>query len=654
MSSEPGGPSKPDPYVHRPKTTAPWLRRGSALPLLRSCQRPLRFLQVNLATYRCTVGLVEAHTADRGATSGNGPSWKELLGLGLVFLALASVAYLPAWIDGASHTLSSYGKDPGLGVWTIGLASWSLAHGANPMYTHSLGFPYGVNLMTNPAFQFVGWLVSPVTLLFGPVAGFNVLMTLGIATSALGAYYLLRQFVRPWPASIGAVMYGFSPFVVAHGLAQPGWVVIGIPPLIFAVTYRVAVDPRRRPVPNGLVLGVLVAAQLLTSSEVLAQMFIVGGLGAVAWLAIDYRRDPARWLERLRRLARTAAVATGVAAILAAYPIWMFIAGPGHVSGPAQPGLDRFSGDLLGPLLPTPLQVVGPASVERSVNTYVPFLVENGAYLGIGLVALMVYGVVRNRRSRLVLVSASLAVVCFVLELGPRLRILGQSTGIPMPFAIFEHLPLVQSLVPIRFSLWTALFAGVIAGVTLQRLGDELRPRGRIRVGLSCTAVILAALVFWVPRWPYHMRQITVPAAVARARVIPERAVVLMYPVPRVVTDDAMIWQAETKFRFSLVGGYFIGPGPNGRSSFGVGYDEAQRCLLQDQTGTAVAATPTVIAAVRADLRSAGVTTIVVVPVGRHPGAAITLLSAALGDRADNVGGDAVFDDVQHDLARGR
>lgn len=582
----------------------------------------------------------------------NRPSWKELLGVGLVFVALATVAYLPAWIDGAGHTLSSSGKDPGLDVWAIGLAAWSLTHGANPFFTRALGYPSGVNLMTNPGFQFLGWLMSPVTLAFGPIAAFNVVMTLGIATSALGGYYLLRQFVHRWPAFVGALIYGFSPFVVAHGLAHPGWIVIGLPPVIFALAYRVIVDHRRPPVRTGAALGALACAQLLISSEVLVQMCLVGCLGGVAWLVLDYRRDRALWRIRLGRLARTAAVAAGVAGVVAAYPLWMFLAGPQHVSGPAQPGLSRFSADFLSPILPTPLQVAGPAALERSVSAYVPFLVENGAYLGVGLVALVIIGVVWNRRNRLVVVSAVLAASCFVAELGPRLRVAGHATALPLPFAVVEHLPFLQSMVPLRFALWTALFSGIIAAVTLQRLGLVLRQRdpGHVRAALSCTAVVLAALAFLVPRWPYPTRQVMVPAAMTRAGVIPDGAIVLTYPVPRVASDDAMIWQAETRFRFSLVGGYFIAPGRHRGASFTVGFDEAQRYLLQDQTGRAVVATPAVVAVIRSELQADGVTTIVVVPVGNHPGAAMAMLSAALGTGAHFVGGDAVFNNVPLDL----
>jgi hypothetical protein len=65
---------------------------------------------------------------------------------------------------------------------------------------------------------------DPVTLLGGPLAAYNVLFVLGLATGRVCAFPLLRRFTSSRAAAgLGALLFGFSPAVIAAGLGhQPG------------------------------------------------------------------------------------------------------------------------------------------------------------------------------------------------------------------------------------------------------------------------------------------------------------------------------------------------------------------------------------------------------------------------------------------------
>jgi len=58
----------------------------------------------------------------------------------------------------------------------------------------------------------LGWLATPITLVWGPIASFNVLITLALPASARPGYF----FARRWVAVVAGGRscrppYGFSP-----------------------------------------------------------------------------------------------------------------------------------------------------------------------------------------------------------------------------------------------------------------------------------------------------------------------------------------------------------------------------------------------------------------------------------------------------------
>ena len=95
---------------------------------------------------------------------------------------------------------------------------------------------------------------------------------------------------------------------------------------------------------------------------------------------------------------------------------------------------------------------------------------ENGFYLGFPLLILLGYLVIRCRRVPLVATAAVVGVAAFILGLGPRLTVDGKVTGIPLPFAIFRHLPIVQNLEAARFSLYVQLAAAIIFALGLDQV----------------------------------------------------------------------------------------------------------------------------------------------------------------------------------------
>ncbi len=195
------------------------------------------------------------------------------------------------------------------------------------------------------------------------------------------------------------------------------------------------------------------------------------------------------------------------------------------------------------------------------------------------LVALLLFAVFLRQR-RAILFAGAMAVIAFVLSLGPRLWVDGHETPLPLPFVVFEHLPVLKSLDPARFALYTALFAAAMFAIGLDELWRRMRRSGRpawmslrwrsvARAG--ALAVLSAAVVIpLAPRDAQPTSQTKVPSFFTSAAVdaIPPGSVVLAYPYPDLrffePSHDIMLDQAVAAMRFKLIGGYGWSPSPAG------------------------------------------------------------------------------------------
>ncbi len=82
----------------------------------------------------------------------------------------------------------------------------------------------------------------------------------------------------------------------------------------------------------GVALGVLITVEFFVSSEILLISMIAGLVAAdpAGRLRIA-AREPTACGRRARHAAVGLGAAIGVAAVLLAYPLWFFVAGPGHL-----------------------------------------------------------------------------------------------------------------------------------------------------------------------------------------------------------------------------------------------------------------------------------------------------------------------------------
>jgi hypothetical protein len=550
---------------------------------------------------------------------------------GAVYLVLACLLYWPATPFGTGHLPGCACGDPEQQTWFLAWTSHALTHGLNPFFTQYINAPRGANLAIDTAMPLLGALGTPITLLAGPVATFNLLLKLGLAASGASMFWVLRRYTSWWPAAFaGGLLFAFSPYLAGQAVRHVFLSFVPLVPLFIPLLDDWLVSRRRSPLRSGLLLGLVAALQYLISPEILLTSAMMA-LAGLAWLALRYPRAVP---ERAGVLLRGLVAAVPVFLVIAGYAVWLLIAGPNRPAGPVHilSGLARYHADLLSPLFPTSRQLLAPSAL-RAAGDHLPAggTIENGFYLGLPLLVLLCYFVIRYRRVALVATAAVIGLVAFVIGLGAKLTVHGKVVGIPLPFAVFTHLPVLQNLEPARMSLYVQLAAAVIVAAGLDRTwahgwrrasrtaahgrpspadslvrtavpaaGKDQRPVPlRAAAGLGdmpapgdpgppgrcdgppdrhpgwvrpvvVAAVGLIALLPLVPRLPIHTYPLHIPRyfASTEVREVPPGAVVLTFPFELAPRNDAMMWQAASGMRFRVLGGDVFVPGNVVRSTW--------------------------------------------------------------------------------------
>jgi hypothetical protein len=505
--------------------------------------------------------------------------------------------------------------------------------------------------------------MSPVTLLFGPVAAINVASTLIPALTALSMFWLLQRWVRWAPAAfVGGLVYGFSATVIVQ-LAF-GWLNLAclvLLPLLVACGDELVIRQRARPVRVGAALAVLMTVEFFISTEMVLIVTLSGVVAVVLLLAYAAVHDRVE-LRRRRRYALTGiGTAVALALVLLAYPLWLFLAGPAHLDGmlwssnvPGNLGnaTSNFWSNLArwGPVGGQQL-----AQLARVSGGYRGPVLPSPSYLGAGMLVVLVVGTLTWRSDRRLWFFGALGVLTAVLSL----RVGAGSWG---PWAVVDHLPLFDNLVQSRFAGVFVLCAAVMVAVIVDRSRSSSMKRlshrrgireaspsrwsgpaaARWEAGLVALVVALVTLgpvvAVLAPNIPLKVQPVIVPHWFeTTATHLPSDQVLATYPFATADSQAPMPWQAIPGLHFKMAGG----GGPAGTVAR-AGADKTGFRLLAMASiplGPAPAPTKANLDAIRRALHNWGVTMVVVpddagLPVfdrGRGSAYGVAFFSAVLG-----------------------
>ncbi len=264
--------------------------------------------------------------------------------------------------------------------------------------------------------------------------------------------------------------------------------------------------------------------------------------------------------------------------MLLAYPAWYAVAGPRALPRTVWPDIQFFGSAWRTLFLPAGAHDRGPNAILETYGYFGSHPLLLG-YLGLGMAATLVIGLAWFHRDGRLWFCAAMLVLLEVLSLGA-------SVG---PWRLFDHLPLVENVVPDRIAGVADLFAAVMLGVILDRARNSgLTWPGRPRPEPVSTpargrhpgrhphrhapARDPGGLGPGRPGPPPHRPRLPAPVHHPTGRrspvvhhgrdPLPADAVVLTYPFASSGLRAPMTWQAVGSLRYSLVGGGSITPTP--------------------------------------------------------------------------------------------
>jgi hypothetical protein len=430
------------------------------------------------------------------------------------------------------------GHDPQIYIWSFAWWPHAISSWTNPFVTHALYAPTGTNVAWSPSTPGLALVFSPLTVLFGPVASFNVAALLLPALSAWTAYLLCRYLTRSlWASLVGGYLFGFSTATLRHQLlGHLNLTGVFLIPLVALVIVRYV---RAELSAHGLAwrLGALLAFQLWISTEfalTLTLALVVGFLLAFCLLG-DVR-------PRLRSSLIPIVTGYALAAILAAPLVVYTLIG----FTPKFTGTGYGDSDLAGFVIPNGVIGIGGSSFP-SLSSRI--WRGDSAYLGLPtllIIAALAVRAGRNAGTRF-LVAVFLAFA--VISLGSNLWVDGHRViGLPW-WSAADHVPGLNNAIAFRFAVYVSLAAAVIVAAWIETTKGRVFTRPYVLPALAVAALVPAV---WQSSYPsFHPTDPERPAFFTHGlykTCIPHNATVVTFPF----VGDSMLWQAETGFWFRL------------------------------------------------------------------------------------------------------
>jgi hypothetical protein len=581
-------------------------------------------------------------TSPRHSTLIAGRQRHPLLIVAVLYCLLGVIPYWHLWNAGQTR-FAGIGADVEEYAWFLQWVPSAIIHGHNPLFTDWGNYPFGANGVTNTSLPLLGVLAAPLTFATNVFVSVTAFFMLAFPLSALGGYALCRRFVVWRPAAfIGGLLYGFSPYMAGQGLGHLHLVFVPLPPLILLTFYEIATRSKRNRL--WIVAAVLVILQFFISIEVLATTLVVAAIG----LIVAFVLFPVEGRARLGPALTSLVKAGVVVAVVLVYPAWYFVSGPAHVSGVIQT-TSLYRADLLGPVVPNSMLHAHVSAWTATTDTFAGALSENGSYLGIPLIILLIVGiVVLWRRVPIVRVVALVGLVTFILSLGSQLVVWHHVTPIPLPEALIDHLPLFDNAVTARYSLYVVLCAAVVLAVILDHtrshylsLDRPIQTIGWKRIAAWAVPVLLAVAVAvpLIPAWPYTLTTAQVPAYFRSPAVnaVPSGSVAVLYPSPSASNSTSELWQLASGLRFKMPAGHFVVPSPGNPPVLPPFRSTLMTTALIDlENGTPLAETPAMRAKLLTQLNAWNVRSVLVEPTGAKPELVIPYFEWLLGRPANS------------------
>jgi len=472
-------------------------------------------------------------------------AWPEVAAVFVLAVGLTMALYHAATLSPLTTQVGGAG-DADEYSWFLSWMPYALGHGMDPFISRYVNFPGGVNLMWNTSVALPSFLMSPVTVIFGAAFSYNVLLMAGPVGVLTCSYIAFRRWTARLPALAGALVVAYSPYMVAQSAGHLAQVLITSAPVFLILLDRALVVQSGRAWLDGMLLGLLAWAQLLTSEEVLLMEAVVIAGGLAALCVLGYLEVP----RRLRYAGTAVGVGGGTFALLSAPFIAIQFLGPYRVQNPHPPNV--YVSDLMNFFVPTNITKFAPAAAIQISHHFTGNGSEDNAYIGVPLLLFILATLVLARKRTVTWVALVFALCAAVFSMGQTLHIHGRVTDHKLPFYYLAKLPIVHNVLPDRFASMMTVGVGLLVA-----LGCDALRRLKLPFAVLGWALSLVGLVALFPITDFPAASSPTYTAFSSGLSCPARLdgagrhppVALVLPVSN---EMDLRWQAETKFCFVM------------------------------------------------------------------------------------------------------
>lgn len=492
--------------------------------------------------------------------------------------------------------------DARLFIWSIDYVAQEVGHGRFPWMVSNIYPQIGsVHFFSDTTIPGVGFLLLPITWIFGAVAAHNVSYILAPMAAAL----VTRRLVEVLGLSRrGAFVAGISmagcPYMAAHALGHANLIHLWIVPLAALGFAHLFLDNRRSAV---VCLALSYGGGLWFSSELVAIVAIMGAIGFadvfLVWLFRRVRirrkrnalgsavREDSDRVQLRPRNSSTADFASTLWVLLAAagcavvigMPVLFgnFLA-PNHFAGKRHQPANIYVTDGLNIVVPTAAQAFStemiPLADPPKWNSKIPFtggVAEQSGYLSIFGVLLIGFRFGSwFRRNQSVDVGKKgfpdpelppfervfwpaglldrMTLIALILSIGPRLHLWGKDTDIGMPFFVIDRTPVLRSILSGRISAVVALGFGIMLAIELSQVVVR---RGFLTLGILAIVLQLPTATF-----PSHVAepdQLMLQDYTAAKCQKPANRRTRVLIVPNYESNKGLSWLRATQNEIELV-----------------------------------------------------------------------------------------------------
>ena len=385
---------------------------------------------------------------------------------------------------------TGYYADPLQFMWFLNWWNDALSHHINPLYSDFLWYPTKVSTLWVTSVPFLSIMTAPLQKAYGIVFTYNLLTILSPILAATSALILCYFLTGKWfPSFVGGFFFGFSPYEFNY-LSGGDFNLSFVPilPLVVLVTIISPGAKLRKELLLSALLGVLLVAEFLVSTEILAILVFFSTLSMVIFYFTYHNK------QLLIHLSKRIGAGLLVASLMLAPLIPSLLHGTVFGGGKAMNTFDN-GNDLLSFVTPPPSQLI-------SYRVPLPWYDNDSGlgYLGIPVVLIILIYSRSQWKFPQGKFLISLMGLTLLLSLGATFHLFGLCLS-PLPWTLAEHFPLIGYALAMRFTLYFWLVFAVV--VSLWLLKEPIKSREYLKkIGL----LLLAILFLW-PK-PWHQNRI--------------------------------------------------------------------------------------------------------------------------------------------------